>query len=309
MQHSCNGIQVARRQSWRCYAKNLGRSNRQARQMCPHISSSGSGVQEPSTSLAMEFKSMKRDFYTRIAGMEANMKAIITALNILVIPDPNTRNVQQPSSFEYRQSTPNTGSTECLRNLVRLFLALYLNLLWYHSCATILNLNYEDVLLPWFSSSQTRIWPHQNPEDIRSKIPPEIDEAHVVHAHTTHEQDVTSITIFLVQSELYSQCNVGWLWSDINSDVTRMDTLYMEENGRQNEGPTQHELPELEKDNDQEVSSSSREKVATDVGGNKGGGIRTPKKRARATELQKLQVGMQFPQMPRKLRAKHYEEK
>ena len=35
----------------------------------------------------------------------------------------------------------------------------------------------------------------------------------------------------------------------------------------------------------------------------------TPKKRARATELQKLQVGMQSPQMPRKLRAKHVVEK
>ena len=65
----------------------------------------------------------------------------------------------------------------------------------------------------------------------------------------------------------------------------------------------------MEKDNDQEVSSGSREKVATDVGGDKEGGIGTPKKRARATELQKLQVGMQSPQMPQKLLAKHYVEK
>jgi hypothetical protein len=65
-----------------------------------HISASGSGVQEPSTSLAMEFKSMKCDFYARMAGMEASMKAIMTALNIPVVPDPNTYNVQQPSSFE-----------------------------------------------------------------------------------------------------------------------------------------------------------------------------------------------------------------
>ena len=94
-------------------------------------------------------------------------------------------------------------------------------------------------------------------------------------------------TIFLVQ------CWLALEWYKfVRLNVTRMDTLYMEENGRQNEGPTQHELPELEKDNDQEVSSSSREKVATDVGGNKGGGIGTPKKRARATELQKLQVWM-----------------
>ena len=64
----------------------------------------------------------------------------------------------------------------------------------------------------------------------------------------------------------------------------------------------------MEKDNDQEVSSGLREKVATDVGGDKEGGIGTPKKRAWATELQKLQVGMQSPQMPRKLRAKHYVE-
>jgi hypothetical protein len=35
----------------------------------------------------------------------------------------------------------------------------------------------------------------------------------------------------------------------------------------------------------------------------------TPKKRARATELQKLQVGMQSPQMPHKLRDKHVVEK
>jgi hypothetical protein len=64
----------------------------------------------------------------------------------------------------------------------------------------------------------------------------------------------------------------------------------------------------LETQNDQEVSSGSREKVATDVAGDKEGGIGTPKKRARATELQKLQVGMQSPQMPRKLRPKHYVE-
>ena len=104
------------------------------------ISGSGSRVQEPSTSLAMEFKSMKRDFYTRMAGMEASMKAIMTALNIPVVTDPNTCNVQQPSSFEHRQSTPNTASTECLRNLVRLFPALYLNFLWCYSCATTPNL-------------------------------------------------------------------------------------------------------------------------------------------------------------------------
>ena len=65
----------------------------------------------------------------------------------------------------------------------------------------------------------------------------------------------------------------------------------------------------MEKENDQEVSSGSREKVATDVAGDKEGGIGTPKMRARATELQKLQVGMQSPQMPRKLRAKHFVEK
>jgi hypothetical protein len=48
----------------------------------------------------------------------------------------------------------------------------------------------------------------------------------------------------------------------------------------------------LEKDNDQEVSSGSREKVATNVGCDREGGIGAPKKRARATELQKLQAGM-----------------
>ena len=65
----------------------------------------------------------------------------------------------------------------------------------------------------------------------------------------------------------------------------------------------------MEKDNDQEVSSDSKENVATDVGGDKEGGIGTPKKKSRATELEKLQVGMQSPQMPRKLRAKHHVEK
>ena len=103
-----------------------------------YISGSGSGAQVPSTSLAMEVKSMKRDFYTRMAGMEASMKAIMTALNIPVVPDLSTCNVQQPSSFEHLQSTPNTGSTECLRNLVRFFPFYYMNLLWYHSCATTL---------------------------------------------------------------------------------------------------------------------------------------------------------------------------
>ena len=83
-----------------------------------HISSSASGVQHPSTSLAMEFKSMKRDFYTRMTRMEASISKIMTALNIPVVPDPTTGNVQQPSSFEQRLSTPNTGSTECLRNSV-----------------------------------------------------------------------------------------------------------------------------------------------------------------------------------------------
>ena len=84
-----------------------------------HISGSASGVQQPSTSLAMEFKSMKRDFYPRMAGMEASISKIMTALNIPVVPDSTTGNVQQPSSFEQRLSTPNTGSTECLHNTVR----------------------------------------------------------------------------------------------------------------------------------------------------------------------------------------------
>jgi hypothetical protein len=95
-----------------------------------YISGSGSGAQVPSTSLAMEVKSMKRDFYTRMAGIEASMKAIMTALNIPIVPDPNTCNVQQPSSFEQRQSTPNTGITECLLNSVRFFPELNRNLHW-----------------------------------------------------------------------------------------------------------------------------------------------------------------------------------
>ena len=67
-----------------------------------HFYGSGNGVQEPSTSLAMEFKSMKRDLYTQMTGMEASMKAIMAALNIPLVLEPNTCNVQQPSSFEQR---------------------------------------------------------------------------------------------------------------------------------------------------------------------------------------------------------------
>ena len=96
-----------------------------------HIYGSRSGVQVPSTSLTMEVKSMKRDLYTQMIGIEASMKAIMTALNIPVVPDPNTCNVQQPSSFEQRQSTPNTGSTECLLNSVRLFPSINWNLHWW----------------------------------------------------------------------------------------------------------------------------------------------------------------------------------
>ena len=90
-----------------------------------HFSGSGSGVQEPSTSLAME-----RDLYTRMTTMEASMKAIMAALNNPLILEPNICNVQQPSSFEQRQLTPNTGSTECLPKSVRFFPAFNLNLFW-----------------------------------------------------------------------------------------------------------------------------------------------------------------------------------
>ena len=51
----------------------------------------------------------------------------------------------------------------------------------------------------------------------------------------------------------------------------------------ENEGPTQHEVAELEKEINHEVSSCSKEKVATDIASDKEGGIRTLKKRARAT--------------------------
>ena len=49
--------------------------------------------------------------------------------------------------------------------------------------------------------------------------------------------------------------------------------------------------------------------MAPNVAVDKEGGIGTPKKRPRATELQKLQIGIHEPQMPRKLRTKHYVEK
>ena len=62
----------------------------------------------------------------------------------------------------------------------------------------------------------------------------------------------------------------------------------------------------LEKEGDEEVSSGSREKATQDVAGDKEVGIGTPKKRPRATELQKLQIGTQSPQMPRKLRTKQH---
>ena len=61
----------------------------------------------------------------------------------------------------------------------------------------------------------------------------------------------------------------------------------------------------MEKENEEEVSSSSREKAAPDVASDKDGGIGVPKKRSRATELQKLQTGIEEPQMARKLRTKH----
>lgn len=119
-----------------------------------HISASASRVQVPSPSLEMEVKSMKRDFYTRMDGMEAHVKAIMTALNIPVVEDRNTSNVQRPSSFEQRQSTPNMDSmapdqstgenmitsqrlgglqqstSECLLDSVRFSTEFILNLLW-----------------------------------------------------------------------------------------------------------------------------------------------------------------------------------
>ena len=54
--------------------------------------------------------SMKHNFYTRMDGIEASVKTIMTALNIPVLEDRNTCNVQRPSSFEQQQSTPNTDS-------------------------------------------------------------------------------------------------------------------------------------------------------------------------------------------------------
>ena len=75
------------------------------------------------------------------------------------------------------------------------------------------------------------------------------------------------------------------------------------------ESPSQMEVPDLEKKNDEEVSSGSREKATQDVAGDKEVVLGTPKKRPRTTELQKLQIGTQSPQMLRKLQIKHYAKK
>jgi hypothetical protein len=72
-----------------------------------HISAGASQVQMPSPSLAMEVKCLKRDFYTRMSGMEANVKAIMTALKIPVPVETNICNVQRPLSILQRHSTPN----------------------------------------------------------------------------------------------------------------------------------------------------------------------------------------------------------
>ena len=49
--------------------------------------------------------------------------------------------------------------------------------------------------------------------------------------------------------------------------------------------PSQMEVPDLEKENDEEVSLGLREKTTQDVAGDKEIGIGTPKKRPRAKEL------------------------
>jgi hypothetical protein len=72
-----------------------------------HISAGASQVQMPSPSLAMEVKCLKRDVDTRMSGMEANMKAIMTALNIPIPVEINICNVQRPSHILQRHSTPN----------------------------------------------------------------------------------------------------------------------------------------------------------------------------------------------------------
>lgn len=71
-----------------------------------HISASARHRQDPTSSLELEMKSMKRDFYTQINGIEASVKLIMTALNIPVVEGRNTSDVQRPSSMVLRQSTP-----------------------------------------------------------------------------------------------------------------------------------------------------------------------------------------------------------
>ena len=50
-----------------------------------HISASASRVQVSSPSLELEVKSMKRDFYTQMDGIEPSVKAIMTDLNIPIV--------------------------------------------------------------------------------------------------------------------------------------------------------------------------------------------------------------------------------
>ena len=61
-----------------------------------HISAGASQMQMPSPSLAIEVKCLKREFYTRMSTMEANVKAIMTFLSVPVPVDTNICNVQRP---------------------------------------------------------------------------------------------------------------------------------------------------------------------------------------------------------------------
>ena len=75
-----------------------------------HISAGASHAEMPSPSLAMEVKCFKREYHARMSAMEANVKAIMTFLNVPVPVDTNIGNVQRPSSILHKHSTPNMDS-------------------------------------------------------------------------------------------------------------------------------------------------------------------------------------------------------
>ena len=161
-----------------------------------HISAGASHAEMPSPSLAMEVKCFKREYHARMSAMEANVKAIMTFLNVPVPVDTNIGNVQRPSSILHKHSTPNMDSmapdqsmgenmitsqrlgelqhstSECLLKSVGVSIYVQRSCIgeFFMFIDATLNLNY--VLLPMFCRSQSRKWPSQNQEQIQEKVIP-----------------------------------------------------------------------------------------------------------------------------------------